>query len=168
MIMKTVFTLTLCVVSFSLFAQCDSAEICKTVEWRMHSNAGSYNKAIKCLNRDLEKAENKHQKHSILWHLGQMYACNNEYDTAIVFMQKSTHYMVYFIDRQFYWYYRGTMAFLKRDKKKLHKYYMKLWPYRNGYYRKNAVMLKSLHDDFEKPYREIFQKQRLNQVLPGI
>jgi tetratricopeptide (TPR) repeat protein len=134
----------------------------------MYSNEGNYNKAIACLKHELDTAENKRQKHNTLWHLGQMYACKNDYDTAILFMKKATHLMTYFIDKQFYWYYRGTIAFLKRDKEKLQKYYRKLWPYRDGYYRKNALMLKKLYDDFEKPYAEIFQVQRLNQIPHGI
>lgn len=157
--MKMVFAFILCLMSFYVLAQCDSTEVCQIEEWRMHSNSGNYKKAIECLNQELQKAEHRHQKHSILWHLGQMYACENEYDTAIIFLKRSTNLWTCLVDRQFYWYYRGTIAFLKRDKKKLYKYYLKLWPYKNGYYRKNALMLKRLYDNFEKPYSENFRKK---------
>lgn len=156
-------SLYICFVIFvftaQLFAQThktltDSLE--QNIEWRELRDEGRYSDAIECLRNDLNAVENSKQKHAIYWHIGQMYAFKNDYDSAVTFIKKSTSFLSYLFDSQFYWYYRGTMAFLKRDKKKLHKYYLKLWPYKNGYYRKNALMLKKLFDDFGKPYSEIY------------
>ena len=64
-----------------------------------------------------------------------MYACNNDYENAIKYIKKSSSIFNRMFDEGWRWYYKGTIAFLDRDKDKLYHYYSKLNNSNTGYYR---------------------------------
>lgn len=97
---------------------------------------------------------NKHKnKNAIFWHIGQLYAYNNEYNYAIEYMKKSTSFLDQLFDREWRLYYKGTIAFLKKDMKNLKNYNDKLWNKHSEYYYFNACKLKALYDNFDKSYK---------------
>jgi hypothetical protein len=129
--------------------------ICKKAEkelWRELADSGSYNDAITILLDSIPTSKQK-DKHRNYWHLGQLYACNNEYAIAIEYLKKSTGFFDKIIDREYRLYYNGTIAFLKKDKQKQKICNDKLWNKHSDYYYSNACRLKALYDNFEKPYK---------------
>ena len=157
-----------CIFSLQLFAQTHNMELSsenQNSKWRDLKREGKYSEAITCLKKEFKVVSNRRQKHDVYWHIGQMHAFNNNYDSALVYIRKSTSWLTFLVDRQFYWYYRGTIAFLKRDREKLKRYHLKLWSNKNGYYRKNALMLKAMYDYFEKSYEEIYGTVSVFHIL---
>ncbi len=120
--------------------------------WRELADSGRYNDAITILLDSIKKSKQK-DKHGNYWHVGQLYACMNEYTIAIDYIRKSTSFFDKIIDREYRLYYNGTIAFLKKDKRKLKIYSEKLWNKHSDYYYSNACRLKVLFENFEKPYR---------------
>ncbi len=120
--------------------------------WRELADSGKYHDAIKILLDSIQTSKHKN-KNGTYWHIGQLYAYNNEYDFAIEYMKKSTSFFDQLFDREWRLYYKGTIAFLKKDKEKLKKYNDKLWNKHSAYYYFNACKLKALHDNFDKPYK---------------
>ena len=106
----------------------------------------------------LDSMQGKKQKDKKMdyWHLGQMYACDNDYATAIIYLKKSTNMGGRLMDREWRLYYKGTLAFLKKDKMKLKTCHTRLWGKHSSYYEKNACALKGLYENFDKPYREAY------------
>lgn len=121
--------------------------------WRVFSDEGKYKEAIKII-LDSINANKSINKSADYWHIGQLYAFDNEYKTAIVYMKKSSGYFIRLFDREWRLYYKGTIAFLERNKKKLKKYNTKLWKKHSGYYYKNACTLNNLYENFDKTYKE--------------
>lgn len=134
--MKIMVTLLLLLVSMASFAQntgvipdpslslpqavFDSDTCC----WRMLADKGKYLEAANLIVSYLDagKASNTH---SLYWHAGQMYAMGHEDDLAIKYF-KRTYAKVYlwFGDSDaidWYYYARGTVAFLENDREKLKK-----------------------------------------------
>lgn len=126
-------------------------------QWRVYADSGRYNEAIDILLDSIQKSKHKDQK-KYYWHIGQLYACIDEYDTAIDYLKKSAGFFDTFIDREWRLYYRGTIAFLKKDKRKLYHYTDKLWNKHSAYNYSNACRLKALYENFETPYRVAFKK----------
>ncbi len=119
--------------------------------WRALADSGKYNDAINILLDSLNT--NKHKNnHGTYWHVGQLYACNNEYAFALKYIKKSTSFFDKLFDREWRLYYKGTIAFLKKDKEKLKIYNYKLWNKHSDYYYFNACKLNALYDNFDKPY----------------
>jgi hypothetical protein len=121
--------------------------------WRLLSEEGKYKDAIKVI-LDSLNANKTRNKSADYWHIGQLYAFDNDYKTAIVYIKKSSGFFNRLFDREWRFYYKGTIAFLKRDKKKLKTYNTKLWEKHSEYYHKNACTLNNLYENFEKPYKE--------------
>lgn len=117
--------------------------------WRELADSGRYNEAIKIL---LDSADICKNSKSIYWHIGQLYACNNDYDLAIKYMKKSSSFFDKLFDKEWRLYFNGTLAFLNRDKKKLNFYYQKLWKKHSEYYYSNAFLLKTLNENFDLNY----------------
>ena len=124
-------------------------------KWMLLSDSGKYDEAIKILFDTIHhsKAKNKLRDY---WHLGQLYACVGRYDTAIVYLRKSTNFFNKLFDREWRLYFKGTIAFLKKDQKKLTVCYNRLWKKHSAYYESNACKLKLLYDNYEKPYKTIY------------
>lgn len=123
-------------------------------QWRVLADSGRYHEAINILmdSIHMSKQKNRNRK-SDYWHAGQLFAFNNEYDSAIVYIKKSTGFFDTLLDREWRLYYKGTLAFLKRDKKKLRHEYDKLSKKHSDYYYFNTCKLKALYDNFDQPYR---------------
>jgi len=123
--------------------------------WRELADSGRYHEAINILLDSIQKNKIKNKK-STFWHVGQLYACNNEYELAINYLKKSTGFIDKIFDREWRLYYNGTIAFLQRDKKKLKAYHDRLWNKHSEYYYCNAFKLKAFYENFEKPYRWVY------------
>jgi len=82
--------------------------------WRELADSGRYHEAINILMDSIQKGKQKNKKSSY-WHVGQLYACNNEYELAIEYLKKSTSFIDQIFDREWRLYYKGTIAFLQRD-----------------------------------------------------
>lgn len=139
-------------------AQTTNKSICKKEAkelWRELADSGRFDDAINILLDSIQKNKQK-EKSSYYWHVGQLYACNNEYTKALAYMKKSTNFFDKLFDREWRLYYNGTIAFLKKDKKKLKKSNDKLWNKHSDYYYHNACKLKLLYENFEKTYREVY------------
>lgn len=125
-------------------------------QWRELADSGRYDDAIVILLDSIQK--NKHiNKNSTYWHLGQLYACNNKYEIAIEYMKKSTSFFDKIFDREWRLYYMGTIAFLEKDKPKLKTCNDKLWNKHSEYYYFNACKLKALYENFDKPYKLVYE-----------
>lgn len=120
--------------------------------WRDLADSGRYNDAINNLLDSIKKIKKKDNKKNY-WHLGQLYACNNENDIAIEYIKKSTSFFDKILDREWRLYCNGTIAFLKKRQRRLNLCNKKLWNKHSDYYYFNACRLKALYENFEKPYR---------------
>ncbi|HOH84699.1 MAG TPA: hypothetical protein PLI16_08825, partial [Bacteroidales bacterium] len=56
--------------------------------WRELADSGRYHEAINILMDSIQTSKQKNKK-SAYWHVGQLYACNNEYEVAIEYLKKS-------------------------------------------------------------------------------
>ncbi|PLW95056.1 MAG: hypothetical protein C0592_00930 [Marinilabiliales bacterium] len=124
-------------------------------KWELLSQEGKFDEAIIELNRHIDSTGNK-SKHQNYWHLGQLYAFNNDYDTAVQYMKKSTSIFDLMFDKYWRLYYKGTIAFLQRDKEKLQKYYLKLLQHNSAYYERNTKTLESLYLNFDEQYFDAY------------
>lgn len=82
-----------------------------TSEWRKYGHNGQYKKAISIMLNFIKENLNKiddYQLGGIYWHIGQMYAFDDNYNRAIYFMKKCGDA----IEEE---YKNGTIAFLKGD-----------------------------------------------------
>ena len=148
--------------SFAIFAQTTQNNyVCKKLEkehWRELSEQGKFKEAITELFDTLQ-----HQKHvhklAVYWHIGQLYAYDNDYEKAVHYLKKSTNIFDKLADREWRLYFKGTIAFLQKDKEKLKKCHDKLWNKHTAYNEKNALVLKDLYENFDKTYWEVFQKK---------
>lgn len=121
--------------------------------WRVLSDKEKYKEAIKVIFDSLQ-ANKKRNKSADYWHIGKLYAFDNDYKTAIVYIKKSSGFLIRLFDREWRLYYKGTIAFLERDKKRLKTYNTKLWEKHSEYYYKNACTLNNLYQNFDKSYKE--------------
>ncbi|MDD2634749.1 MAG: hypothetical protein PHW82_04550 [Bacteroidales bacterium] len=148
--------------NIGIFAQADSTGfLCRTRElqaWEVLSQNGKYEEAIVELTQQID-LDNKRLNNKDYWHLGQLYAYKNDYIIAIYYLKKSTNLFDRIFDKEWRFYYKGTIAFLKRDKDKLLKYYEKLQKQNSTYYKRNANTLKSLYENFEKGYFEAYNNK---------
>ncbi|MDD2387214.1 MAG: hypothetical protein PHP52_10585 [Bacteroidales bacterium] len=123
--------------------------------WELLAQDGKYEEAIVELQKQIDLS-NKKFKYRDYWHLGQLYAYKNDYTTAIFYLKKSTNLFDQLFDKQWRFYYKGTIAFLERDKAKLLKYHEKMQKQNSAYYEGNANTLKSLYENFDKQYFEAY------------
>ena len=134
---------------------CNSNYKAKPTKWSKLANEEKYQEAIKELFIEL-KNDSLKNKHSIYWHIGQMYAMDNDYKNAIKYFKKSTPFYVWIFDREYYLYYKGTIAFVKRNKKRLGYCQKKLKKKNTYYYRRNLETINSLVENFDKSYKEAY------------
>lgn len=92
--------------------------------WRKLTASGKYHEAAELMVLYLH-SRNASNKHALYWHTGQMYAMAHEYELATKYFKK-TYAKVYlwFGDsdaKTWYYYARGTVAFIKEDRKVLDK-----------------------------------------------
>jgi tetratricopeptide (TPR) repeat protein len=146
---------------FEISAQINRTEsLCKKrvlQKWEILSQEGKYEEAIAELQKQMDLEDNK-SKHKNYWHLGQLYAFNGDYATAISHLKKSTNMFDLLFDKFWRYYYKGTIAFLQRDKTKLNKYNSKMQKKKSAYYEGSTNTLKSLYENFDKEYVEAYNK----------
>jgi tetratricopeptide (TPR) repeat protein len=155
----TIILIIIYLFSFGVSAQIETeAPSCKKRElqkWELLSQEGKHEEAIVELQKQIDLGDKK-SKNRDYWHLGQLYAYNNDYETAIVCLKKSTNFIGLLFDKYWRYYYKGTLAFLERDKNKLQKYYKKIQKGNSAYYEGNVNTLKSLYNQFDKTYLEAY------------
>jgi tetratricopeptide (TPR) repeat protein len=123
-------------------------------KWRLLSQEKKYVESASELIY-LVLSDTTRNKHADFWHIGQMYAMANQYDKAKFYMTKAvvgdtTN------DKQWMWYFYGTIAFLDRDRDSLEKYTKLLNDNHTQYYSANSKTLNRLLANFEKTYRDCF------------
>ena len=123
--------------------------------WRKLDRQKKYKQSAELIVRYLQESPNATNKHSLRWHAGQMYGFAQDNRQAITYMKKT--YNVFYKwfggddGRAWYNYAKGTVAFLRKDKKAIVKL-LKKWE--KGTTRDaNYILLKRLHDNIDKPYR---------------
>ena len=134
-------------------------DTCKKVKqelWRELADSNRYHEAINIL-LDSIIISRQDNKKGMYWHVGQLYAYNNEYSFAIEYLKKSTNCFDRIFDREWRLYYKGTIAFLEKDKKKLKRCNDKLCKKHSAYYSFNSLKLKALYDNFDKPYKLAYE-----------
>ncbi|MCK9498806.1 MAG: hypothetical protein M0Q45_04795 [Bacteroidales bacterium] len=156
-------------VLFIMFSVCFSQEnksvICNlrtTEKWRIFAEEEKYSQALEILFDSIESSNCKN-KNSIYWHIGQVYAYDNDYQTAIKYLKKSSDIFSLTFDRDWRLYYKGTIAFLKRDKNKLEKIGTKLCAKHSAYYYRNVCVVKSLNENFDDTYKNAYEKAKQYQ-----
>jgi len=136
-----IFFVIIHILCFGISAQINTTvSSCKQRElqkWELLSQEGKYEEAIIELQKQIVLGDKK-SKHKDYWHLGQLYAFENDYATAVVYIKKSTNTIDLLVDKYWKYYYKGTIAFLQRKKNKLHKYYKKMQKEKSEYYEGNA------------------------------
>ena len=120
--------------------------------WRILSQEDRHLEAASELLYQVQ-ADTSRNAHADYWHIGQMYAMIEDYEKASFYMEKSFDSD----DEQYIWYYKGTQAFLRRDKKALRKYAEKLNADHIPYYAGNARTLMKLLNNFDKSYKEALE-----------
>ncbi len=127
-------------------------------DWRNLSNQGKYLEAASEL-LYLVQLDSSRNAHSDYWHIGQLYADDNQYHKAIFYLKKSMEGKTEEDDEQFWWYYKGTLAFLERDKDQLKKYTELLQKNHTPYYLNNAKTLNRLLTHFDKSYEKAIRSK---------
>lgn len=121
--------------------------------WRKLAHSGNYSDAINYmknyLNNNKAKLEN-YQIGAISWHVGQLYAFNDDYRNAIKFMS-----MKNVSDTIEPNYQKGTISYLRRDLNGLQKYYNVLVK-NDSTGESDKDILKNFIDNFDKPYKETY------------
>ena len=122
--------------------------------WRMLGADKKYLDASELIKEYLLKSKNISNRHSLHWHLGQMLAKAGNTKEAKHYFKKTYNIFYRWFGgpdgREWYYYAKGTVAFLDRDKNELIRILNK-WPeeYRMD---KNYLMLKTLLEGWEKSY----------------
>jgi hypothetical protein len=122
-------------------------------KWRKMEHNGNYNGAIKyMMNYYINNKENllNYQIGAIFWHIGQIYATDNNYKNAIEWMSKPE--VSDSIEPN---YQKGTISFLKNDLKKLQFFYNKLIK-NDPTDGSGRDILKKLINNFGLPYKEVY------------
>lgn len=124
-------------------------------DWRKLSKNGNFVEAASEL-LYLVLSDSTRNENADFWHIGQLYATDNQYEKAIFYFKKSMIGRSENDDKQYWWYYKGTLAFLQKNKSELKKYSNLLEENHTNYYANNAKILKSLLLNFKKPYSKAY------------
>lgn len=100
------------------------------------------------------QSDSTRNEHADYLHIARSYGYLNDYEKAIFYLNESMDGLSEKDDKLFWWYYKGTLAFFKRDKKKLKLYLDKLKENHSSYYKNNYKTLESLYFNFGKGYLE--------------
>lgn len=164
--MKKIFLSILVILFYSIKAQTTSTDYLISVKqeifdsdtccWRKLSQLKNYKEAAELVVEYLNKSKNITNQHSLNWHAGQLFAMANEKDKAKKYFKKtySIFYKLFGDDDAKTWYYyaKGTVAFLERDKQKLNRIILK-W---NKHFPKdkNYKTLEILLEKWDNTYQE--------------
>ncbi|MBS1741815.1 MAG: hypothetical protein JST81_02165 [Bacteroidetes bacterium] len=124
--------------------------------WRKEAKADSFNLAATHILGYLRCPGRKVNKQSLYWHAGQMFACANDYTRAKHYCKKTyTVFTKWFGGKEgkaWYFYAKGTVAFLRGDKLLL-QHIIKKWD-RSLPKDKNYEALIKLYTKISLPYRD--------------
>jgi tetratricopeptide (TPR) repeat protein len=121
--------------------------------WYQLERDGKYAEVTEFLIKMVE-SDSTRNKHADYLHISRNFGYMNNYEKAIIYLNKSVETQNEKDDEQFWWYYKGTLAFFERNKLELKKYLDKLENNHSDYYVNNYNTLKSLYEKFEKGYKE--------------
>jgi len=144
--MRNAITLLALVISTSIFSQAKSEPA-----WYQMDRDGEYLKMASYLLFKVQ-SDSTRNAHADYLHIARAYGYLNDYEKAIFYLNKSMLGRTGEKDQQFWWYYKGTLAFFERDKKALKKYLENLEANHTSYYENNYKTLKSLYENFDKGY----------------
>lgn len=124
--------------------------------WRKLANTKEYEKAGNMIVSYLKKNKKRTNSQSLQWHAGQMFA-KAQNDKQAIFYFKKTYNFLYRLfggdeGKAWYFYAKGTVAFIKRDKERLQKMIQK-WD-KNLPKDRNYDALVQLYENWDKKYLE--------------
>lgn len=147
---KYLIILIICLKSSLLISQNKSK---KEPIWWQYEREGKYAEVIDYLKNQI-LIDSTRNKHADYLHIARNYGYMNNYENAIIYLNKSVENISEYSDNQFWWYYKGTLAFFERNKIESEKYLIMLEANYSDYYENNYKTLKSLYNKFEKGYKE--------------
>lgn len=122
--------------------------------WRLLSAQKKYAEAAGLIVQYLNNNSQIKNKHSLNWHAGQMFAMAGNKNEAIKYFNKTYSFLSkVFSDedgKQWYYYAKGTVAFIKRDKEQLNRILNK-WKAKYAA-TKNYLALRKLYDKWDEDY----------------
>lgn len=122
--------------------------------WRLLSAQKKYAEAADLIVQYVNTNSTINNKHSLNWHAGQMFAMADNKDKAIKYFNKTYSFISkVFSDedgKQWYYYAKGTVAFIKRNKEQLNRILNK-WKQKYPI-TKNYLALKKLYDKWDEDY----------------
>lgn len=122
--------------------------------WRLLASTKQYSQAGNLIVQYLKTNTTISNTHSLNWHAGQMFAMAGNNHLAIKYFKKTYSFITKLFGdadgKQWYYYAKGTVAFIDRDKNKLERILTK-WQtkYPSS---KNYIGLKKLYDNWNKTY----------------
>jgi len=123
--------------------------------WRALAKAGNYDAAATLQLEFIKKGKVRNFT-SLYWHVGQLYALDNQNEKAIHFMQKTQTVFTKWLGgeegKTWYYFTKATMAFLQRNRESFNQILMK-WE-RKFPKDKNYKELTRLDKNWELPYRQ--------------
>lgn len=126
--------------------------------WRALAKAGNY-EAAATLQLEFIKKGKVRNLTSLYWHVGQLYALDNQNEKAIHYMQKTQTVFTKWLGgeegKTWYYFTKATMAFLQRDRATFNRILLK-WE-RKFPKDKNYIELTRLDKNWELPYRQATQ-----------
>jgi len=146
--MKEILCIVLIALSVSSFSQ--SKE--EPIWWELQRNGEHLQVASYLIFK--VQSDSTRNRHADYLHIARSYGYLNDYEKATFYWKESGKNLIPENDPQFWWYYKGTLAFFERDKETLLKYMTLLNAENSEYYKNNAFVLKSLYQKFDKGYEE--------------
>jgi len=128
--------------------------------WRKLADNKEYEKGANLIVSYLKNNKTHTNKHSLYWHAGQLFAKAQKDQQAIRYFRKTYNFLYRWFGgedgKTWYFYAKGTVAFIKRDKEKLHKM-IEIWN-KNLPKDGNYDTLIQLYENWDKKYLEITER----------
>ena len=128
--------------------------------WRKLADNKEYEKGADLIVSYLKNNKTHTNNHSLNWHAGQLFAKAQKDQEAIYYFRKTYNFLYRWFGgedgKTWYFYAKGIIAFIKRDKEKLYKT-IEIWNKRlpkDGNY--DALIL--LYENWDKKYVEITEQ----------
>jgi hypothetical protein len=133
----------------------DSYDCC----WRKLSLERRYAEGAALIENYIQNSPNAINKHPLNWHAGQMFASAGNNGKAIKHMKKTYNILYRWLGgeegKQWYYYAKGTIAFIKKDKKTMERM-IYLWHKNKLPDDVNLKELKKLLSNWGKTYNEAY------------
>ncbi|MFD2588767.1 hypothetical protein ACFSQJ_17710 [Croceitalea marina] len=140
------------IIFFAFSMNSFSQESNEPIWWEMDRNGKHLEVASYLLYK--VQSDSTRNKHADFLHIARAYGYLNDYEKASFYWKKCADDNAENCDEQFWWYYKGTLAFFERNREELLKYMLLLKKNHSDYYAKNARILESLYYKFDKGYQE--------------